>query len=342
MQKEIIESLPLLDDKGYLLQKGYAKTMLPIYNKRTNFWSKFHTKEWDYYFIGNDKYGVCLTLADNGYMGLDSISFLDFRENWEVTKSPMQFMTLGKKGFPKTSVTGNIEYGSKDYHISFKNETTKRHLTAYMKNFKDGKDIHVDVQLFNIPQESMVIVTPFDKDKHFYFNQKINCMAAKGMVTIGEETYGFDPKESFGVLDWGRGIWTYKNTWYWGSLNTQVDGIPFGFNIGYGFGDTSAASENMLFYNGKAHKLDQVTFHIPQKDGKDDFLSEWQFTSNDNRLNLTFKPILNRKSCTDALIIKSDQNQVFGKFSGTCILDDGTTITLKDKLGFAEKVFNKW
>ncbi len=44
-----------------------------------------------------------------------------------------------------------------------------------------------------------------------------------------------------------------------------VDGVPFGWNIGYGFGDTSAATENMLFYNGKAHKLHSVQFHIPMK-----------------------------------------------------------------------------
>ncbi|MEI3102134.1 MAG: DUF2804 family protein [Oscillospiraceae bacterium] len=65
------------------------------------------------------------------------------------------------------------------------------------------------------------------------------------------------------MLDWGRGVWTYHNTWYWGSASYHVNGVPFGWNIGYGFGDTSAASENMLFYKGKAHKLSQVKFNIP-------------------------------------------------------------------------------
>ena len=56
--------------------------------------------------------------------------------------------------------------------------------------------------------------------------------------------------------------WTYDNTWYWGSGSGTVDGHRFGFNIGYGFGDTSAASENILFYDGVGHKLDDVTFLI--------------------------------------------------------------------------------
>ena len=123
----------------------------------------------------------------------------------------------------------------------------------------------------------------------------------------------------------------------------MVDGVPFGFNIGYGFGDTSAASENVLFYKGKAHKLSQVIFQIPKKeDGTEDYLKPWRFTSDDGRFEMDFLPVMNRASCTDVKLIKSDQNQVFGRFSGTVILDDGTKLHIRDLLGFAEKVENKW
>ena len=118
--------------------------------------------------------------------------------------------------------------------------------------------------------------------------------------------------------------------------------MDIGFNIGYGFGDTSAASENMLFYNGAAHKLSQISFEIPMKDGKEDYLKPWRFTSDDGRFELDFLPVIDRASCTDFKILKSDQHQVFGRFSGTVILDDGTPITIKDLFGFAEKVENKW
>ncbi|MBR5739895.1 MAG: DUF2804 family protein, partial [Firmicutes bacterium] len=36
------------------------------------------------------------------------------------------------------------------------------------------------------------------------------------------------------------------------------------------------------------------------------------------------------------------QHQVFGKYTGSMVLDDGSVIEVKDFLGFAEKVFNKW
>ena len=140
----------------------------------------------------------------------------------------------------------------------------------------------------------MVIATPFDKDKHFYYNQKINCMRAEGAVTYGyhNRTYTFDLADSFAVLDWGRGVWTYKNTWYWGSASGLVDGEKFGFNIGYGFGNTSAASENMLFYKGRAHKLSQVTFHIPGDGGKatPDYMRPWTSRATTAALRWTIPP----------------------------------------------------
>jgi len=189
----------------------------------------------------------------------------------------------------------------------------------------------------------MVIVTPFEKaPKAFYYNQKINCLQAEGVVRFDGREYLFSPATAFGVLDWGRGVWTYENTWYWGSVSGIQQGRVFGFNIGYGFGDTSAASENMLFCDGVAHKLSQVSFNIPMKDGREDYMKPWTFTSDDKRFEMSFVPIIDRASCTDVKLICSDQHQVFGRFTGKAVLDDGEIIDVKDMLGFAEKVHNKW
>ena len=87
MQKEITSIRPLLNEDGSLYQAGYARRLLPVYNKKTDFITRFKTKEWDYYYVGNDHIGLALTIDDNGYMGLDSISFLNFDEKWEVTMS---------------------------------------------------------------------------------------------------------------------------------------------------------------------------------------------------------------------------------------------------------------
>lgn len=344
MQNEIKERIELLNEEGKIINPGYAKKMLFEYHRSKIKASGMRIKEWDYYYIGNQKYGLALTIADNSYMALISASFLDFTIAQEKTTSVMKWFTFGKLKLPENSMFGDTTFCDKRVNMRFMNDGKSRVLYCDFKKFNGEKNLHAEITLSEEPEESMVIATPFsDNELAFYYNQKINCMRAEGEITYGDQKYTFDKKDSFGTLDWGRGVWTYDNTWYWGSLSGEVNGVPFGFNIGYGFGDTSKATENMVFYNGKAHKLDQVTFNIPKnEDGSDNFLAKWTFTSNDKRFTMDFIPVINRYSNTDVGIIASRQNQVFGHFSGTAILDDGKVIKIDNLLGFAEKVRNKW
>ena len=342
-QHQITKKHALLDNKGHLTEAGYSKHLLLDYDRNSIKANKLRIKEWDYYLVACDDFAVALTIADNSYMGLDSISLLDFNVPWEHTNSPMAAFTMGKKKLPPTSSLGDVLSRGKNYSIEFKNNGSFRTLDFSMDNFQDGRAIDGQIRLDCPPMDSMVIATPFaEKKTAFYYNQKVNCMPASGIVNFDGKEYVFPEGKSFGVLDWRRGVWTYKNTWYWGSASGQIGGVPFGWNIGYGFGDTSAATENMLFYNNKAHKLSKVNFNIPTENGKEDYMKPWTFDSDDGRFEMEFFPIIDRASCTDVKLICSDQHQVFGKFSGRAVLDDGTVIGVKDFLGFAEKVFNKW
>ena len=340
MQNKLSDNGKLLDANGNLAEKGYNVALTKEYNRADIRKRATRIKEWDYYLIYNDNMAVALTIADNGYMGMLSVSVIDFARPTERTKSVMTFLPLGKFHLPQSSAVGDIHYESKRVKVDFCHIDGGRELKFFMKNFRGKDDISVSFTLTNEPKDSMVIATPFSKPKHFYYNQKIIGFSASGKYTIGDKEIVLD--NARGLLDWGRGVWTYRNTWYWGAAMGCVNGKEFGFNIGYGFGDTSAASENMLFYDGKAHKLENVVFNISTINGRDDYMSPWTFTSSDGRLEMDFVPIINRSANADIGIICSKQNQVFGRFSGKAILDDGTELKIDNLLGFAEKVYNKW
>lgn len=338
----------LLNEKGHLNQAGYATSLVKEYRRQDIKAPALRIKEWDYYLIYNDRFAIALTMDDNAYMSMLSASFIDFTVPEETTVSPMGIMPMGKVALPSSSVSGisHLKLADKKTpaEFTFTAENGVRKLQCKMENFKNGKPFICDIALTEEPRDSMVIATPFaGAPKAFYYNQKIIGMRASGSVSVDGKLYTLNPDETFGLLDWGRGVWTYENTWYWGAGHGVVDGHVVGFNIGYGFGDTSAASENMIFVDGIAHKIDGVTFNIPKtSDGKDDFIKPWTFTSTDGRFEMDFIPVIDRASCTDVKLICSDQHQVFGKFTGKIVLDDGTVIQLKDFMGFAEKVHNKW
>ncbi len=338
---EVTNIQPLLNEDGSLHEPGWSKQLLQVYSRDAIKAPKFRIKEWDYYLVlsQQSEFGVAFTMSDDGYIGLQSVSLLDFSVPCEHTETVLTPFPMGKMKMPTTSEEGNVIYSDKRLRMKFIKEAQTRRIVCSFDNFKDGKTFECDITLSQPPMDTMVIATPWKENKKaFYYNQKINCMRASGKVKFDGKVYEFNPENDFGTLDWGRGVWTYDNTWYWGSGNGIVNGKPFGFNIGYGFGDTSAASENILFYDGKCHKLDDVTFNIPASS----YTDPWTFTSSDGRFEMDFVPIIDRAAKIDIKVIVTDQHQVFGKMSGKAVLDDGTVLEIRDLLCFAEDVHNKY
>ena len=342
-EQHLLSPGPLLNEQGDLSEAGYAYSLVKSYDRQAISASPLRIKEWDYYYVGNRDYGVALTVADNGYMSMASISLLDFKKKQEKTLSKIGWFPKGKLHMPPTSKVGDLLFEGKGFSFSFSHAGEgKRRLLVHWADFM-GKGLHFrcDILLQETSPNSMVIATPFKKKAHFYYNQKINNLRASGYAKVGETVYDFN-QGSYGVLDWGRGVWTYKNTWYWGSLSAELDGVPFGWNFGYGFGDTSEASENMVFHGEKAYKLEDVIFDIPIGGGnRDDFMSPWTIRSHAHDMNIRFVPVIDRHADTNLLVLRSNQHQVFGRFSGYINIDE-KPFEFVDLPGFAEKVFNKW
>ena len=335
---EVTTIQPLLNEKGDLREPGWSRSLVQQYDRNMIKAPKWRIKEWDYYLVLGKDFGVAFTVSDDGYIGLQSVSLLTFgKDPWEHTETVLNAFPMGKLNLPSDSSKGVTEYRDKRLQLRFAVEGKTRHITCHFEDFFAKLPFDCDIVLEQPDMESMVIATPWDQKKHFYYNQKINCMRASGYAEYSGVRYEFDPAKDFGTLDWGRGVWTYDNTWYWGSGNADIDGNSFGFNIGYGFGNTKAATENVIFWNGKVHKLDDVTFHIGER-----YTDTWTFSSSDGRFETVFEPVLDRAANLDYKLIVSDQHQVFGRMSGTAVLDDGTNVEFRDVLCFAEKVHNRY
>ena len=330
----------LLDSKGQLVEPGWATQEVRRYDRAAIKAKAVRIKEWDYYCVLDDSFGIALTVADNGYLGFLGVSWMDFRQRTAINGGAGRALPLGGMDMPASADRGDIVQVLPKMSVAFRHEPGGRRLTIDAPHFDKGRGLKGELWLEQPPMDRMVIATPFaGAPTAFYYNQKINCMPARGVIDIGGERHIFKPDSAFGGLDWGRGVWTYNNTWYWGSASGLVDGRAFGFNIGYGFGDTSAATENMVFVDGKAHKLADVTFHMPAGAPE---TGPWRFTSSDGRFEMTFEPVVDRADTIDLALFKTVQHQVFGKFSGRVVLDDGTALEIDSLMGFAERVRNRW
>ena len=352
---EVTKVQQLLGADGALSEPGWARSQVWRYDRKAIRAPGFRIKEWDYYLILHDgrdareeSFALAMTLSDDGYVGLQSVSLLfpDGEKPWEHTNTILNVMPMGKMHLPASSNSGDVDYTDRKLDLHFRKTAGGRSIQGAFREFHEDRKLEVDISLFQPEMDTMVIATPWDR-KHFYYNQKINCMRASGTVKIGEKTLRLDPETDFGTLDWGRGVWTYDNTWYWGSGNADMEGHAFGFNIGYGFGHTQAATENVLFYDGVAHKLDDVEIRIPGDLNLKDmdsprYMEPWEIHESSGRFEMIFTPTLDRAAKLDFKVIVSDQHQVFGRMSGTAVLDDGTRIEIRDMLCFIEKVHNRY
>jgi hypothetical protein len=331
---------PLLDGQGRLVESGWSTRLVREYERAAIRAPWHRIKEWDYYCVLNERFGVSFTVADNSYMGLLALAWIDLESRSAINHSVTIPLTRGRLGMPASSGSGDLLVDHKGCSIAVCHLDGGRQLTVNCPGFWEGKGLQGELFLKDNTADSMVIATPFEgAPRAFYYNQKINHLAAEGHLTMAGQSYDFNVPGSFGMLDWGRGVWTWNNAWYWSSASGMHEGRTFGFNLGYGFGDTRMATENMLFYAGAAHKLDQVSFHIPGSGYTD---QAWQLTSNDERLTLIFEPVVDRSSRVDVWLLRSIQHQVFGFFSGTAVLDDGSVLTISKLPGFAEQVENRW
>lgn len=344
MQNEITKSGKLLKANGTLEQIGWARTQnLDCNLENARFYAieglqKFRIKRWDYYAVFTPQRFFSATVADLGYAGNVFVYHMDF-----VTRELHEeglVIPFGKGvQLPRNSMEGDTCFQNEKASMKFSLKDKTRHIAVDWPSFDGGKGLSVDLTLYELKNhESMNIVIPIGK-RRFYYNRKINCMPAEGVITCGKIKETLNRKSSIASLDWGRGVWEYSSFWNWASASGFLpNGDTIGLNLGCGFGDISRATENAIIHNGKIHKLDQVPFMYDSGN----YMKPWIFKDNQGRLDLTFIPFKERIATTKLVIIDSEVHQMFGKYNGFFITDEGKKVEITDLIGFAEEHHARW
>jgi hypothetical protein len=333
----------LLDKDGNLTQAGWATQQVLDCNLENSHFYKLkfmqgmRIKVWDYYAITTPTHFFSFTVSDIGYIGMVFAYVIEFATGKYEEQTLTIPLAAGVK-IPRNSTEGESTYMGGGKTLRFSVEGTKRTLFVRWPGFGTS-ELNADLE-FTVPEEheSLVIVIPI-KGKRFYYNRKINCMPAVGWVEYQGNRFEIEPETCLGNLDWGRGVWEYESFWVWASASGFLkDKRRIGLNLGFGFGDTSAASENCFILEGKVHKLGKVSFTYDNHN----FKSPWTMVSPDGRLDLVFTPFFERVAKTDLKILRSEVHQMFGKYNGTVVTDEGKKIEIKDLIGWAEEHNAKW
>ncbi|HOO23262.1 MAG TPA: DUF2804 domain-containing protein [Clostridia bacterium] len=339
-QTEITEPTLLLDKDGNLTKPGWCRKNLFIYNRDAITAPRCRIKEWDFYQIGNDRFVVQICFANISLGAAATATLINLRTGKTYSAGSLSLFTKNRYRLPdKSDQPHTFNYKKSGACLGI-NVTDKAHILQFEDTAGD-KPFKMEFVLETMENhESITIATPFDLKGRFFYTNKINCMPATGKAVIGDEVFEFSKEDSFGVLDWGRGVWPYKNTWYWGNGCTRIDGKLFGFEITWGFGDESNATETAVFYDGKCHKIGPVDVEMSPV-GR--WMEPWAFKSEDGRFNFTMTPFYDNATGIKVLgLVGTSCHQVHGYWNGTAVLDDGTVLEVKDMYAFCERMENLW
>lgn len=332
-QNLFTEQGPVLRSDGSPVP-GYSTKEILHFDRSAVQAPPWRIKEWDFYQVSDGEKCLQFTLGHASYIGQLCVMLFDFKTHEKIAMiSKLIPLPFGSMHLPASAeADGVLSCSRGGMEMRFTTAGRERIL------FCRCDDFETEIRLVRENDNAVVINIPFDqKPKQFYYNHKINCMTAEGSAKYGGKEYRFSSSDSFGLLDWGRGVWPFSNEWYWSNGTGTVNGQLFGFNLGCGFGNTSAATENMLFYQNKAHKLANVKIVHEA-----DFMHPWRLTDDEGRLDLTMLPLYDRTTRDKVLFINNCCHQVFGLFNGRAVLDDGTELEIENLPAFAEHAVNNW
>jgi hypothetical protein len=348
-QIEISSPLSVLNDTGRPQNFGWSRTPCFFYDPVLVYAPRHRISESDRYIVHSPTHLVVFEVRDDGWLGHMCISVISLRDKNRSTQIFKTFLPLGVYELPTSSSRGNVRWRRKKALLEFINmEGGVKIIKADIPRFGHNRSMRGELVLsepeqfsgtdgaeFSAePSQSLVTNQCWRNEKNsFRYARCSPWYTAEGVIQFGSSEIIFTKGNGWGILDWSRGVRPRADIHYWAAGCGMSGGRQLSFCAGYSQADSSQGTENGFFVDGVLHKLDQITFHIPLSN----WLSSWHFTSNDNRIEMTFYPHQERIDRRSLFFYNSTRRQVFGFFSGRVQLDDGTEMEFQNLTGFAER-----
>lgn len=334
---EITQATPLLNADGTLSAWGWSRHARMTYDRslvKENVSGRL--KEWEFYCVMSPDCYMEITLADISWAELTMVSVVDYLTG--KSSFNLRFGLQSDYFTLPSDPCGSTVFDNAGAHVAYSYDEPVRTL-EFDFPWTVLPAIKGTINIQHRPSdERLATAMPFDFAGSFFYTNKIVGMPATGEITVNNTTYTFPAGASYAVLDWGRGVWPEEFAWTWAAAFGTVDGVPIGFNIGYGEEDSSRTSASGVFYNGVLHKMGKITWSFDANDA----MQPWRFTSADGRFDVTLSPFYDQSNTIDLGVYATDITKAHGTMNGRVVLDNGKTIEIKDILGFAEYCIQRW
>lgn len=297
------------------------------------------TKRWDYWAVVGGDLAVSLVYADVGYLGLVTVWWADLASGDEGGRDVA--VPFGR-GVSLPDLPGSVplHHESPKMRMLVSDVTEGTRLQVDWTE-RDGRPGSLDV-LVERPEghESLSVVIPWSEEL-FQFTTKDQARPATGVLRVGDTVRGIGhDTTAWGVLDVGRGRWPYSMRWNWaGGAGHADSGAVVGLQMGGRWTRGTGFTENAVTVDGQLFKIGR---ELQWTYSWDDPMRPWHVVDPGGAVDLTLTPRFDRHARTNAVVLRSEVHQVFGRWSGSVRSEDGTLHVLDGVDGFAEEARQRW
>jgi len=334
-QTEITESLPVLDEIGRPRNFGWARFPYFTYDHDLLMAPRRSITESDRYILSSPTHIIVFEILDDGYLGYLFICITSLKDRKRSTQTLITNFPLGSFNLPGDSESSSIKFRQKRNFVNFAAmEGGIRIIKTDIPKFGRHRSIRGELVLIPPPEaESLFTNMPWRGGGNAFSCSRCSpWYYTEGVIQFGSTEIIFTRGKGWGIFDWNRGVRPRRDLRFWAAGSGQSSGHQVGFCAGYNSADSSLGTENAFFLDGKLHKLDQVSFHIPSTRSV-----PWRFTSNDNRLEMSFSHHQERDENHQMFFYSLKRRQFFGSFRGRVTLDDGNEFEFHNITGFVER-----
>lgn len=228
--------------------------------------------------------------------------------------------------------TSHFQRGDIDFRLTSRNHPREKYL-----QIKVGKTLTADLTVTEPSDfQPLALCTPTGFNGWTY-TQKAAGLDVSGFVRLEDRRYEFTNAHK-GSYDWSCGFMRRETAWNWACLSGKSEaGLTLGVNFANGVNETSF-TENAFWVDGRMTKVNQIRFIYPKQRRH----TQWRIESDDGKVKLRFEPEGARQEKLNLFVLATNFTQLFGRFYGTLVDDNGEVHTLNGVTGFAEDHYAKW
>ncbi|EQM83942.1 DUF2804 domain-containing protein [Microbacterium maritypicum] len=335
IEREITAHVSLTTPTGMLNREALGWSRTPVHDTSgipgRGHWGR--NKRWEYWNVMTPSHIVAVTVSCVDYMALHELWVLDRATGDDIDT------TVISPGGRSATLPSSLGAGPA--------RARTRRITVDIDEAFDGTRLRASTPRVSIDllagrleaHESLGVVVPWrlgDEIPHFQYTVKDVARPATGTVTVDGVAHEV-PTGSWAVLDHGRGRWPYRVRWNWAAASGVVDGRVIGLQLGAKWTDGSGATENALLVDGRLSKISE---ELVWDYDSEHFMRPWHVHG--TSADLVFTPFYDKHSHTNALVISSRTDQLFGVWTGWVRDENGTRVRVDGIEGFAEEVLNRW